>query len=66
MMITSLEKEYPEASQSILQKAKYEEKSLNAKKIIANNFDFRKILKDKKIFEIYKDFEKNFKIKNFK
>ena len=32
MMITSLEKEYPEASQSILQKAKYEEKKLECKK----------------------------------
>jgi len=32
MMITSLEKEYPEASQSILQKAKYEEKKFECKK----------------------------------
>ena len=35
-------------------------KSLSAKKIIANNFNFKKILKDKKIFKIYKHFEKNF------
>ena len=32
MMITNLEKEYPEASQSILQKAKYEEKKFVCKK----------------------------------
>ncbi len=32
MMITSIEKEYPEASQSILQKAKYEEKKFECKK----------------------------------
>ena len=32
MMITSLQKEYPEASQSILQKAKYEEKKFECKK----------------------------------
>ena len=32
MMITSLEKEYPQASQSILQKAKYEEKKFECKK----------------------------------
>ena len=32
MMITSLENEYPEASQSILQKAKYEEKKFECKK----------------------------------
>ncbi len=32
MMIVSLEKEYPEASQSILQKAKYEEKKFECKK----------------------------------
>tara|TARA_Y100001935_G_scaffold245850_1_gene239886 strand:- start:380 stop:1366 length:987 start_codon:yes stop_codon:yes gene_type:complete len=32
MMITSLRKEYPEASQSILQKAKYEEKKFECKK----------------------------------
>ncbi len=32
MMITSLEKEYPDATQSILQKAKYEEKKFECKK----------------------------------
>ena len=32
VMITSLEKEYPEATQSILQKAKYEEKKFECKK----------------------------------
>ena len=36
-------------------------KSLSAKKIKPNSFNFKKILKDKKIFEIYKDFVKNFK-----
>ena len=38
LMITGVKKEYPEANQSVLQKAKYEEKSLNAKKIIHKNF----------------------------
>ena len=36
-------------------------KNSNAKKTIANNFDFRETLKDKKIFEIYKDFYTEFK-----
>ena len=36
-------------------------KSLSAKKIIHRNFNFKKILKDKKIFEVYKDFEINLK-----
>ena len=36
-------------------------KSLSAKKIIHRNFNFKKILKDKKIFEIYKSFEINLK-----
>ena len=35
-------------------------KSLSAKKIILNSFNYIKILKDKKIFKIYKNFEKNF------
>ena len=35
-------------------------KSLSAKKIILNSFNFQKILKNKKIFEIYSKFEKNF------
>ena len=35
-------------------------KSLNAKKTIARNFNFKKILNDKKIFEIYRNFVKNF------
>ena len=35
-------------------------KSLSAKKIIHRNFNFNKILKDKKIFEIYKSFEKKY------
>ena len=64
MMIVGLAKEYPDASQSILQKAKYEEKNLNAKKITPNSFNFKEILKDKKIFETYKVFERN--IENLK
>ena len=32
-------------------------KSLSARKIIPNNFNFKKVLKDKKIFKIYKYFE---------
>ena len=36
-------------------------KSLSVKKTIHNNFNFKKILKDKKIFEIYKNFSKCFK-----
>ncbi len=36
-------------------------KSLSAKKIIYRNFNFKKILNDKKIFEIYKSFEINLK-----
>ena len=42
-------------------------KSLNAKKIIPDSFKLIKILKDKKIFEIFRVFEKNFKkLKNTK
>ncbi len=40
-------------------------KSLSAKKIKPNSFNFKKILKDKKIFEIYKDFVQNFKKLNY-
>ncbi len=39
-------------------------KSLNAKKIIPSNLILDKYLKNKKIFKIYKDFEKNFKTIN--
>ncbi len=35
-------------------------KSSSAKKKILSNLNFKKILKDKKIFEIYKNFERNF------
>ena len=35
-------------------------KSLSAKKIIPRNLNYNQILKDIKIFEIYKNFEKNF------
>ena len=34
-------------------------KSLSAKKITVNNLDYKKILKDKKIFEVFKKFAKN-------
>ena len=37
-MITGVQKQYPDANQSVLQKAKYEEKSLSAKKIIHKNY----------------------------
>ena len=67
MMITSLEKEYPEASQSILQKAKYEEKKFECKKITVDNFNFKKILRNKKVLQIYKNFLKTLeKFKFFK
>ena len=36
-------------------------KSLSAKKITPKNLNFNKILRDKKIFKIYKNFEKNIK-----
>tara|TARA_B100000965_G_C19496848_1_gene715607 strand:+ start:53 stop:1126 length:1074 start_codon:yes stop_codon:yes gene_type:complete len=40
-------------------------KSLSAKKITPRSLNFKKILKDKKILEIYKNFEKNFKNFNY-
>ncbi len=40
-------------------------KSLSAKKVILNSFNFKEILKDKKIFKIYKDFEKNLESLNY-
>ena len=52
IMITSVKKEYPDATQSILQKAKYEEKNLNVKKIIPKNFILQK-LKNKIIKKIF-------------
>ena len=36
-------------------------KSLSAKKVTANSFNFKKILQDQKIFEIYRTFVKDFK-----
>ncbi len=36
-------------------------KSLNAKKVIVNSFNFKKILQDKKIFEVYRTFVEDFK-----
>ena len=35
-------------------------KSLSAKKITPNSFNLKKILKDKRVLKIYKEFEKNF------
>ena len=35
-------------------------KSLSVKKIIPNHFNFKKILKDKKIFKTYQEFTKSF------
>jgi len=40
-------------------------KSLSAKKTIPNKFDFIKILKNRKIFETYKEFAKEFESLNF-
>ena len=56
LMISGVQKEYPKANQSVLQKAKYEEKSLNVKKrILKINFFLNQIF----IKKIYKIFAKN-------
>ena len=41
-------------------------KSLSVKKIIHKSFNFKKILRNKKVFKIYKNFEKNFEKLNNK
>ena len=51
-------KEYPEASQSILQKAKYEEKKFECKKIIPKILDFKKSLKIKGFLKLIKSSKK--------
>ena len=40
-------------------------KSLSAKKITVDNFNFKKILRDKKVLQIYKNFLKNIRNLNF-
>ena len=61
LMITGVKKQYPKANQSVLQKAKYEEKSLSAKKKIHNLI--LKHLTNKKILKIYKEFKFSLNIK---
>ena len=56
-MINGVELQYPKANQSVIQKAKYESKNLNASKK-THKFLLDK-LKDKKTLQIYKKFEKN-------
>ena len=57
-MINGVEKQYPKANQSVIQKAKYESKNLNVlsktHKLLLNK------LKDKRIFQMYKKFENSF------
>ena len=59
-MITGVQKQYPKANQSVLQKAKYEEKSLSAKKKIHKKL--LNYLKNPSINKIYKNFENFIKI----
>ena len=51
LMITGVKKQYPEAKQSVLQKAKYEEKSLSVNK--KNHNLILKHLNDKDIFKSF-------------
>ena len=56
LMILGVKKEYPKAKQSVLQKAKYEEKkSLNVKQVAKK--ELLSHIKDKKINKIYKELE---------
>ena len=59
-MINGVELQYPNANQSVIQKAKYESKNLNVSnkthKFLLNQ------LKDKQTSKIYKKFEKNFRL----
>ena len=59
-MINGVELQYPNANQSVIQKAKYESKNLNVS-IKTHKFLLNK-LKDKEIFQNYKKFEKNLSI----
>ena len=62
LMITGVKKQYPKAKQSVLQKAKYEEKSLSVKK--KNHNLILKHLNDKKILKVFKEFEKSIDVKS--
>ena len=56
LMIAGVKKQYPDATQSVLQKAKYEEKKFECKKTI-HNFYIEK-LKNPRIKKIYLRFKK--------
>ena len=58
-MINGVEKQYPKANQSVIQKAKYESQNLNATKI---RKDLVSKLSNKRIQNLFKEFEKNFAI----
>ena len=62
LMITGVKKQYPKANQSVLQKAKYEEKSLNAKKKIPKLII--KYLNNKEFLKIFNEFKKSLNSKN--
>ena len=59
-MINGVEQQYPDANQSVIQKAKYESQNLSAKIKIPKIF--KEKLNNKKINLIYKKFEKSFNI----
>ena len=62
LMITGVKKQYPEAKQSVLQKAKYEEKKFECKKEKNHNL-ILKHLNDKKILKVFKEFKKSIRCK---
>ena len=59
-MINGVEKQYPKANQSVIQKAKYESQNLSA--TIKIHKLFKEKLKNKRIRKIYKVFEKSLNI----
>ena len=59
-MISGVEKQYPDANQSVIQKAKYESQKFECKKKIPKIYK-SKIL-NQKVNKIFKKFEKSFKI----
>ena len=61
-MINGVELQYPNANQSVIQKAKYGPKNLNASSKIHKHL-FGK-LKDKRIYQIYNKFKKNLNLNN--
>ena len=61
-MITGVKKQYPKAKQSVLQKAKYEEKKFECKKEEVHNL-ILKYLNNKKILKVFKEFKKSIDIK---